>query len=121
METGFYEVQTFSGRDDFISQARSYAYDFNAARKNSGKENMTPRQLVQDKIENPPPEMLLFNVLFLDEEYQRVLHNNSPGRYHVGALPSVKGLWPTFGKNHRVRWRVLSSSKHVRYLFSVRR
>lgn len=87
METEFYEVQSFTNRADFISQAQSYAYYFNVARTNSGKEGKTPWQLIQNKTDSPPPEMLLFDVLFLDEEYHRTLHNHSPGGYHVRALP----------------------------------
>lgn len=87
MEQEFYEIENFTHREDFIARANHYQWFFNIARKNPGKENKTPWQLVNEKIPNPHPMLPLLSVEYLDELHHSMLHSSAAGGYDVWALP----------------------------------
>jgi len=89
METEFYEIEAFRDRPDFIRKATAYNLFFNLARKNSGKENKTPWELVLEKHPQADPRLPLLEPVFLDELYINQLHNSPKRGYDVWALPSV--------------------------------
>jgi len=86
METEFYQVETFRDRTDFLAKARSYLLFFNLARRNSGKENKTPWELVRQKKPRADPLLPMLEPVFLDQLQQRLLTPTSGG-YDVWALP----------------------------------
>lgn len=87
METEFYEIETFCDRRDFIVNANAYQLYFNLARKNSGKENKTPWQLILEKNSNADPNLPLLEVVYLDKLLENYLHKQTSGGYDVWALP----------------------------------
>ena len=87
METEFYEIEDFRDRPDFLTKATDYNRWFNLARKNSGKEDQTPWQLVRQKHPKAHPLLALLAPVFLDELLIRRLHMARSGGYDVWALP----------------------------------
>lgn len=87
MEPEFYEVETFADRDDFLAKATAYNLYFNLARRNSGKENRTPWELILQKHPDADPQLPLLEPVFLDELAIDLLHKPLKGGYDVWALP----------------------------------
>ncbi len=87
METEFFEIEPFAGRQNFIDKATTYQLFFNLARKNSGKENKTPWELVNDKHPRADPRLPLLPPVYLDKLFHERLHSKTPGGYDVWALP----------------------------------
>jgi hypothetical protein len=87
MESEFYEVEPFVDRNDFLQKANAYQLFFNLARKNSGKEYKTPWQLVREKLQDVSPCLPLLEPVYLDELFNKKLHNNYSRGYDVWALP----------------------------------
>jgi transposase len=87
MESEFYEIESFADRGEFIDKANHYQWFFNLARKNTGKENKTPWQLVNDKLNSPDPMLPLLSVEYLDQMHEKKLHQSAAGVYDVWALP----------------------------------
>ena len=87
METEFFEVEPFRNRDDFLAKAASYNLYFNLARKNSGKENKTPWDLVRAKRPKAHPFLPLLAPVYLDLLAIKHLHSSSARGYDVWALP----------------------------------
>jgi transposase len=87
MEQEFYEVEHFGSRGDFIAAADQYQLFFNLARKNSGKENKTPWELVNEKLSKADPMLPLLKVTYLDELHDSILHSSPEGGYDVWGLP----------------------------------
>ena len=87
MEREFFEIEDFRDRADFLAKVTSYNLFFNLARKNSGKENKTPWELVLEKRPNADPLLPLLAPVFLDELLFNQLHNASKRGYDVWALP----------------------------------
>ena len=91
METEFFEIEEFRNRPDFIARAKSYNLWFNLARRNSGKENQTPWELVRQKHPDAHPFLPLLTPVFLDELLVNQLQKSRSGGYDVWALPSFCG------------------------------
>lgn len=87
MEQEFYEIEAFTGRQDFIAKADQYQLFFNLARNNTAKEHKTPWQLIKEKIPNPNPMLPLLSVQYLDELYDSILHSPTQRGYDVWGLP----------------------------------
>jgi transposase len=87
MESEFYEIEPFVDRSDFLQKANAYQLFFNLARKNSGKEYKTPWQLVGEKLPNASPWLPLLEPIYLDELFDKKLHNDCSRGYDVWALP----------------------------------
>jgi transposase len=87
IETEFYEIESFSGRRDFLNKATTYQLFFNLARRNSGKENKTPWELVLEKNPKADPRLALLPPVYLDELLDQRLHSTTPRGYDVWALP----------------------------------
>lgn len=98
METEFYEIERFADRQDFLNKATTYSLFFNLARKNSGKENKTPWELIcqkhtdahqedSDQTKDPDPRLPLLPPVYLDELWFNRLNTTHPGGYDVWALP----------------------------------
>jgi len=87
MEQEFHEVESFTGRQDFLAAADQYQLFFNLARCNSAKENKTPWELVNQKLTNPDPMLPLLSVPYLDELHESILHSPAEGGYDVWGLP----------------------------------
>jgi len=89
METEFFEIEPFRHRADFLAKAASYNLFFNLARKNSGKENKTPWELVLEKRPKADPLLPMLAPVLLDELFLNQLHKSSKRGYDVWALPSI--------------------------------
>lgn len=102
METEFYEIEAFNSRRTFLDKATVYNLYFNLARRNSGKENKTPWELICQKYAQanrkdptlpaqPDPRLPLLPPIYLDELWFNRLNATTPRGYDVGALPSSRG------------------------------
>ena len=89
METEFYEIEPFAGRRPFLEKATTYQLYFNLARRNGGKENKTPWQLLLEKNPRAGPRLPLLPPVYLDELFHQRLHSTTPGGYDVWALPYI--------------------------------
>jgi transposase-like protein len=67
METEFYEIESFTGRTDFMNKAYSYNLSFNLIRPNSYKENQTPWQIVKQKDPSLPIQIAMIPPVDLDQ------------------------------------------------------
>ena len=67
MELEFYEIESFTGRLDFMQKAACYQLFFNLHRPNSYKENKTPWQLIQEKNPNFDKRLLMIPPVDLDQ------------------------------------------------------
>ena len=66
METEFYEIETFTDRQDFINKANTYQLFFNLERPNTYKEHKTPWQLAQEKKPDLDKRLLMTAAIDLD-------------------------------------------------------
>jgi len=66
METEFYEIETFTDRQDFMSKANTYQLFFNLERPNTYKEHKTPWQLAQEKKPDLDKRLLMTAAIDLD-------------------------------------------------------
>jgi len=90
MEDEFYMLERFESRDELIEKANAYQMFFNIARKNSGKEDKTPWQLVVEKNRSANKKMPLLDVADLNKIAQKNLAFKNIWGYDVGALPFFK-------------------------------
>jgi len=97
METEFFQIETFRDRADFLDKATAYNLWFNLARRNSGKEDKTPWQLVRQKHPKAHPLLALLAPALLDELLIHRLHMARSGGYDVWALPSGAPPPPALG------------------------
>lgn len=67
MELEFYEIESFTDRDDFMRKARSYQLFFNLERPNSYKEHKTPWQLAREKNPYLDKRLLMIPPVDLDK------------------------------------------------------
>lgn len=67
METEFYEIETFSSREDFMAKASTYQLFFNLEWPNTYKEHKTPWQLAQEKKPDLDKRLLMTAAVDLDE------------------------------------------------------
>ncbi len=101
IETEFFQVERFTGRGDFLQKAWTYQLYFDVARENSGKEQQTPWEILQQKIPQADPRLPMLPPVFLDHLYQqqptqpqrheKLIPSSAAGGYDVGALPSRSG------------------------------
>jgi hypothetical protein len=89
MEREFFEIEGFRDRADLLARVSSYNLFFNLARKNSGKENKTPWELVLAKRPTAGPLLPLLAPVFLDELLFNQLHNSSPRGYDVWGVSQI--------------------------------
>jgi transposase len=88
IEDEFYEVETFSSRQDFLQKATAYTLWFNVARPNSYKSDKTPWQIIHERDPTISPRVAILSPVFLDEIYNKNLDNRSKGGYHPIPHPS---------------------------------
>jgi len=89
---GFYEVESFKNRHDFLLKATAYVFWFNIARKNSYKEHKTPWEIIQEKNPKANPNIPVLPPVFLDELYRKKLNKQEPGGYHVIPDPLISSI-----------------------------
>jgi transposase-like protein len=96
VEMEFYELESFTGRDDFLRKARTYQMAFNLIRPNSYKENKTPWQLAKQKKPDLPIHVAMIPPVFIED-----LMDNRPSLMLLGGhdVPSTP-LVP-FGRSLR--------------------
>jgi hypothetical protein len=88
----FLDGRGWRSRAGFLARVSSCNLFFNLARKNSGKENKTPRELVLAKRPTAGPLLPLLEPVFLDELLFNQLHNSSQRGYNAWAQQRVKIL-----------------------------
>jgi hypothetical protein len=71
IEDEFYEVEEVSSRADFLAKARAYNLWFKVGRRNSGKENKTPWEIIREKEAEVSPASCALPPVFLDELFMR--------------------------------------------------
>jgi transposase len=91
METEFYELETFTGRDDFIRKARTYQMAFNLLRPNSYKENKTPWQLAKEKRPDLPIEVAMIPPVFIEDLMDKTPSLTLKGGHDVPSTPCDSG------------------------------
>ena len=87
IEDEFYEVESFTSRNDFLKKATTYSLWFNVARKNSYKESQTPWDIAFKKNPYIDPQLPLLPPVFLDELYFQKSDDYTKGGYHVVPDP----------------------------------
>lgn len=66
IEQDFYEIESFTGRDDFFNKAYTYQMFFNFERPNTYKENKTPWELAKEKNPKLKREALILPPIDLE-------------------------------------------------------
>ena len=89
IEREFFELETFTSREDFFNKVYSYQLFFNLGRPNSYKEGKTPWQLAKEKILNLDPKLMLLPAVDLDAMLIQIssLLNIHSGVYDVSSSP----------------------------------
>jgi len=80
-EDGFFDLEDFSSRGDFLGKVHTYQLYFNLVRPNSHNENLSPWNIIERLSPRAPLELCLLPPVFLD-----YCLNDSRG-YDVGRLP----------------------------------
>ena len=91
IEDEFYEVEQFSSRRDFLEKARAYNLWFNVARRNSGKEDQTPWEIIHEREPKVSPAICALLPVFLDELFMKKLDSKLLWGYDLIPHP----LWST--------------------------
>lgn len=73
IEAEFYDLEDFTGPEDFLVKATAYQNYFNFLRPNSYKGNKTPWEITQQERPGLPPRVLLLPPVILDESFR---HND---------------------------------------------
>lgn len=89
IERDFFEIESFSSRQDFFNKVYSYQLFFNLQRPNSYKEFKTPYQLIKEKMPNLDASVATLPPLDLDAllASNSSLQNYNPGVYDVSSSP----------------------------------
>jgi len=77
IEDEFYEIETFTSRENFLLKAATYQLWFNVARKNSYKNNKIPWEIVHERDPTIKPQIATLSPVFLDDlwKYKMSLYN----------------------------------------------
>lgn len=92
VEHEFYDLEDFTGVEDFLDKAYIYQNFFNFVRPNSYKGGKTPWDIIEAERPGISPRTLLLPPVIIDDLYDRVY--NSPSRLirvgqHVPAAPAL--------------------------------
>jgi len=87
IEDEFYEVETFTGRQDFLDKAYAYNLWFNSARKNRYKENQTPLEIIEKRAPQISRKIIAWHPVYLDKLLVQKLDAQLKGGYHVVPHP----------------------------------
>jgi hypothetical protein len=87
VEMEFYEVEEFSGRNDFLNKARTYQLYFNLIRPNSYKEGKTPWQLASEKKPDINIDVPMIPPVFLEDLLDQSLEKLTQGGHDVSYSP----------------------------------
>ena len=85
IEDEFYEVERFSSRADFLAKAGAYNLWFNVARRNRGKEDKTPWELIREKEPEVSAAICALPPVFLDELFMKKLDSKLRWGYSLEA------------------------------------
>ena len=101
IEREFFELESFTSREDFFNKVYSYQLFFNLERSNSYKESKTPWQLAREKIPQLDPKLLMLPALDLDAllVQKSALLNYRSGVYDVSSNPFFQQLGACESKN----------------------
>jgi transposase len=98
IEDEFYEVEQFTSRADFLKKARAYNLWFNVGRKNSGKEERTPWEIIHEKEPKVSAALCALPPIFLDELFMKKLDSKLLWGYDLIPYPYWSGRfddeWP---------------------------
>src|SRR5918912_727055 len=89
IEDEFYEVEEFSSRADFLSKAGAYNLWFNVGRRNSGKENKTPWEIIHEKEPTVSAAICALPPVYLDELFMKKLDAKLLWGYDLIPHPSL--------------------------------
>jgi transposase len=81
IEEEFFDLERFSGREDFLRKATLYQHYFNYARPNGYKGGRTPWDIVEADHPSAPPELLALPPVLLEAEF---VHSDPVGQYVPG-------------------------------------
>jgi transposase len=89
VENEFFDLESFSSREEFFRKTQAYQYFYNFARPNFSKAGRAPIQIVLEDRPDISPEVLNFPVYDLDALFRQKMElpaNNGRGQY-VHKLP----------------------------------
>jgi len=84
VEDEFYSCESFENSTHFFAKALAYSLFYNYLRPNSGKDDLSPWQIIQNKFPNINPNVLNLQPIFLDAYTEKFLL----GGYHVRGFPN---------------------------------
>jgi hypothetical protein len=90
IEDELYEVEQFSSRAEFLQKARAYNLWFNVARRNSGKENRTPWEIIHEKESKVSAAICALPTVFLDELFMKKLDAKLLWGYDLIPHPCIR-------------------------------
>lgn len=95
VEDEFFDLESFSGRGDFLAKAHTYQLYFNLVRPNTHKQNLSPWQIVEQLQPRWPLQLCLLPPVFLD------YYLNDSGGYDLPRLPYPEARRQTSGLRPR--------------------
>jgi transposase len=87
VEMEFYELESFTSRDDFLRKARTYQMAFNLLRPNSYKEGKTPWQLAKEKKPDLPIDLAMIPPVFIEHLMDKTPSLMLQGGHDVPSTP----------------------------------
>lgn len=95
VETEFFDLERFAGRDDFFDRASAWILWWNAVRKNTYKYNRAPDHILLEDRPERDPKVWLLPALDVDRLVARRASGaplkKKSGGYYVLALPGFSG------------------------------
>lgn len=92
IEDEFFDVESFSSLNDFLSKASAYLYWFNFCRTNSYKDHQTPWQIIHSRDPTISSRIVFLPPQILDHQYNRYLDSLKAFDYsHKQVGPHVIG------------------------------
>jgi transposase len=92
VEMEFFELESFTDRDNFLHKATTYQLFFNLLRPNSYKENKTPWQLACEKQPQLPKSIAMIPPVFIEDLMDKNLENLTQGGHDVPSTPSASAV-----------------------------
>ena len=90
VEREFFDIESFSDKEDFLGKAYSYQLYFNHARKNRYRENKSPLDILRERFPEVDEDILNLPPIHLDSWEESSVAESAGSGYHV-PWPALMG------------------------------
>ena len=83
VESEFFDIESFSSREDFLGKAYTYQLYFNHARKNRYRGNKSPLEILRERFSDVDEDVLNLPPIHLDSWDESSIADGEESGYHV--------------------------------------